>query len=1145
MQLRDQHARTKIERELQTNFLVEAGAGSGKTTSLVKRMTNLVTGGIYRVEEIAAITFTRKAAAELREKFQERLEKAYRSNPNPQTRQILGEALMNLDRCFVGTIHSFCARLLRERPVEAGVDPNFEELDEVQNRALLDRSWQEYLLWVRSHYPGLWDEVDKIGVAPDDLKELFQRFANYPEVEVPSKQVPLPDFSQALGELRQLVEEARTFIPYPPHENRYDDLQKQILSAGRKLNYLNLKDPVNAVNILSELEKPKNIILKLWLSKDKAKEYKASLEYFGQAYVVPLLQQWREHCYSHIVSFMLPSREFLADFKKRHSRLGFNDLLMRASRMLRDSPGARSYFQEKYRCLLVDEFQDTDPLQSEMMFCLTGADLKEKNWQKLSPRPGSLFVVGDPKQSIYRFRRADIETYNLVKKVIEMSDGEVLNLTTNFRCLKPLEGYANEVFEKLLAPQESRYQALFSPIDAWRTKTGETHCGVKLLPVDAAFGNKEEVAREDARQVAAVISSALQGGIRLARTSEERHAGLDEIPRPDDFLIILRYKENMDIYARALDEQRIPVSMTGGSSLSESPELKELLKLFKYLEDPDNRVMLVAVLKGLFFGFSDRQLYFYKERGGVLSPFAYGKGNPVNADEDQLERLFSEAFSRLAEYLHWKRAYPPAVVLKKIVDDLGLVPYTLAQPLGERSCSYFYQAMEYVRPGNSSFGDSFRFMVEQLETLVESGVEEELDLAVTGKGAVRLMNLHKAKGLEAPVVILAHPFKRVDLTPEHMESHIMRTTEIPQGHFSFSRQKNAYVKEKIAHPPGWDKYADEEHKFQLAEEIRLLYVAATRARNLLFISTSGKDERMKKNPWRELLENASPEMLEEWPVPGEISAVTLPGEKAAGNALSLEELHSFRESLEEWRTVVAARGWSKAYPAEMKVSVPGAELSIEGKVREAEEEIKAKAEAVDVEETAGFEEKASASASESAPAPAPAPGAGATWGILMHRALEALLNNEGALESFIEAELFRMDLSQEHLETALRELENFKATTLWGEIKATGEDLHTEVPFSLYLQEDHPLHACWAKEEERKLPLLLSGIIDLAYRGEEGWVIVDFKTDRIENEQDLCRLLDTYTPHVCAYACAWEELTGEKVVRRELYFLSGHRTYRV
>jgi len=1127
MELKDKKARDQIEKNLEANILVEAGAGSGKTTSLVKRMANLIINNRCRVEEMAAITFTRKAAAELREKFQDELEKSYNTREDPRVKELLGEALMNLDRSFLGTIHSFCSRLLRERPVEAGIDPAFKELDDLQEVLVVEEAWREYLTWVKLNRQDLLDPMEEMGVSPEALEGLYHTFCQYPEVQVPVEAVPLPDFKSSLKNLESLVEEALEYIPYPPHEDRYDSLQDRIRQARRMYQNLDLEQPANAMGLLSLFEKIPKITLKLWVSKEDAKEIQEKFQNFSSSQALPLIQGWREYCYYHICNFLLPGREFLKEYKEERSVLGFHDLLMKTREMLREYPEVRNYFQDKYRCLLVDEFQDTDPLQSEIMFCLTGREVQEKNWQKLTPLPGSLFVVGDPKQSIYRFRRADIDTYNLAKKLIKEKGGEILSLTTNFRCLKPLGEFCNGVFEKLLALEENRYQALFTPIDAWRREEEDTHYGVRLLKVGEGYGKKEEIVEQDARQVAAFVRYALGGNIKLARSREEKEKGLTEVPRPGDFLVVLSYKEMMETYARALEEEGIPVAMTGGSSLGSSLELKELLKLLKYLHDPDNQVLLVAVLKGLFFGFSDDDLYQFKRQGGRFNPFA----SLPREMEEAPGKYFQEAFQKLKKYIKWKGSCPPPVVLEKIIEDLGLIPLALSSPLGERNCSYLYQVLEYARQKGLSSPDPFLEMVKQVEDLMSINLEEELDLEVADGERLRLMNLHKAKGLEAPVVILANPYKRVDVKRDSIDRHIERTGEEPRGYFSFTR-KRGYRQDRIAQPPSWDYYAQEEERFLQSEKIRLLYVAATRAKNLLVISTCEKDPSMRYNSWREIIENAEEGSMEEILLPGEAFSKEgeerekgKDGEEVKGNGAG-EKIPAgskspavFQESLREWLEKAAAPGWKMVQPSEIRIERKGAQ-ELQG-------------------EDYSWQERAEKQELS------PGLEGGREWGNVMHRALEGLVKGEPLLEELIKEELDISQLPAEYLDKVLGELEAFKNTPLGQEIQEAGREKHTEVPFSLNLREGDYLHEMIGKEYPGSLPILVSGVIDLVYRGEKGWVIVDYKTDGVADKGELNRLLDKYAPQVHIYAHAWEELSGEKVERGELFFLDRKASFPV
>ena len=679
----DQHVRDRIEKEVDSNFLVEAGAGSGKTRSLVQRMTALISSGKYRAGEIAAITFTRKAAAELRERFQNELEKAYseacnNSNTEDQAdredkaedrekfeieaqtkievkdQQVdqvdqvetrLKRALEELDEAFVGTIHSFASTLLKERPVEAGLDPDFEELEELEEEALEDEVFEEFLFHVRLNHRELLDNLDRIGINPQELKDSFKELSSYPDVNFYYEEIEPPDLKAALSKLQPLIEEAAKNMPGREPSQGYDKLQQGVRRAKRYFRYFDMSSAENIIALLNQFERVKNnrdVTLNRWQEKEKAKELRDEAIHLRENIVVPVLNKWKEYCHYRIMEFLIPAVKYYSSKREESSYLNFNDLLLRARDMLRDYPEVRSYFQTKYRAILIDEFQDTDPLQSELVFYLTGKETKEKDWQKLTPYPGSLFVVGDPKQSIYRFRRADIDIYNLVKNLLEQKGGEVLELTTNFRSVNSLGSWFDPVFAELLPQEFNKYQAKHTPLKTVTpdptseltpdptpgSESAGTYpiSGVRKLEVPAGATNQEDVVEKDARQIAMSIRRML-----------DRGPGGEESYQPADFMIILRYRAMMDKYARALEDEGIPVTMTGGSSMGEAHELRELYKLLALLNEPDNQVYLAAVLRGIFCGIDDDTLYRFKQAGGRLNIFS--PGELENLAKELLERV--------------------------------------------------------------------------------------------------------------------------------------------------------------------------------------------------------------------------------------------------------------------------------------------------------------------------------------------------------------------------------------------------------------------------------------------------------------------------------------------------------------------------
>jgi ATP-dependent helicase/nuclease subunit A len=1067
--LQDNDSRRAIVEDLDTCLLVEAGAGSGKTHSLVERMVALVKENKCHVDRIAAVTFTRKAAAELKGRFQLTLEKSLAVETSQDKKERLDRALNDLDRCFLGTIHSFCAALLRERPVEAGLEPDFVEIEELEDTLLRERAWEEYLTWVQVENPQALEDLLQIDVKAQDLKEFYRILSGCPEVEADRHDSPAPDLDAARSELNKLLGLAETLLPGSVPDKGWDNLQILLRRALGWRRVFGLDDDLILLRLLVSLDKKGAVTLNRWSSNDDAITSRDAFEQFRDEYIAPALKAWREHRHGRLAGFVLPAVELYGKRRTERSKLNFQDLLMSAAALLKGNPEVRGYFQERYTHLLVDEFQDTDPIQAEIMFYLTGLDVCEKDWRKLIPRPGALFVVGDPKQSIYRFRRADIDTYNEVKRLIDQSGGRVLHLTSNFRSVQAIGDWVNPVFKDLLPDEATSFQAAFTDLNTVRTNTAGKAVGVRTINIPKVHRNNQgEIASIDAGRIARWIRWAVDGGIALDRTAEEIEAGLTEKPRPADFLILLRYKSNMDLYARALEEQGIPFQIAGGGGFSESAEIAELLKVLKAILDPDDPVRLVAVLRGSLFGLSDNQLWLFKQAGGHFNFYA---GIPDSMDQEDRE-VFEWAFDRLKAFRKWTQELPAGAALENIVQELGVIPYAITGKLGRSRAGHLAQCLELLAAAERQGVTSFAALVDSLELLMETGVEEEINIAPWENDAVRLMNLHKAKGLEAPVVFLANPGKDVAWEPA---VHIDRTGGQPRGYYAIEKKKG-YTSEILGQPLNWDELAAKEKQYLDAEEIRLLYVAATRAKNLLVISTY--PDKPDISPWK--LFNGNFEDVPEL----EETVVSLIPAKAAGGTIT-------KQDLEEARAAFPGQGRSMNVPSYSVASVTA--LSKEG--------------------LEGPERKST--------------GRGQSWGRVIHRVLESSVKKAPTnLGLFIENVIAEEGRAPEDKEQVLNLINNIMQSTIWRRMLQSKKRF-VEVPFSVKVEGGENGFAGEA---------VVSGVIDLVFLEAGGWVIVDYKTDTVEDEEGLAKLVKYYRPQVEMYRRFWEETAKEKVCEAGLYF---------
>lgn len=1058
--LQDAAARARIESRLDINMFVEAGAGSGKTASLVKRMLALVRTGTCTIDQMAAITFTRKAAGELNQRFQLEIEKAVPAETDSAARQRLEEGLNNINRCFMGTIHSFCAALLRERPVEAGLAPDFIEIEGLDEQLLEKEAWEQYLSDLNSGAPERIRDMQKLDLSPLQLFEAYRKLNLYPDVDKIMVVAPFPDIpTETRQKLRELIALARPHLPAAEPAKGWDPLQMKIRRIIFKQRVEDMDDDLNLLRLFTELSRRQaGITQNRWLSREGAKEAMAAWVQYDDQFIQPIMMQWREYRYHAVMEFLLPACAYYDEVRAARNCLNFQDLLMRCARLLRDNPEVRFYYQQRWSRLLVDEFQDTDPVQAQIMLYLTSDDRDEKNWLRLLPAPATLFVVGDPKQSIYRFRRADINVFHQMRSIILNSGGEVVALSSNFRSLPELMDWVNPCFEDYFALLDPPYQADYVKMEAVRQELGQSGSGVAVIELES--GAK---AQQDAERIASWIKSALEGGLSLARSPEEQQAGRDEKAVPGDFLVLLHYKQDMALYARALESLGIPYQITGASDLSKSLFNQELLLLLRAVADPNDPVALVSCLRGLFFGLSDQWLYEFKKAGGRWSFLA-----PVPDGMPEAGRgAFIEAYEMLCDYYSCSRELPPATALAQIIDAAGLIPLAAAQELGRSEAAAVVQLLETVRGQENRGIYGFADMVDFIATLLEEGVEDELNLEGSDDRRVRLMNLHKAKGLEAPVVILANPWHHGQHTPDF---HVSRQGGDQQAYLVISKKRGEYHSEVLAQPPGWDVHCEEESRYQEAERIRLLYVAATRARNLLVVVTNST--KPEKSPWYPLEKYLMEAARLDVPVsPG--GRDTIP----ARVPIAPEILQADRQNMRA--------DWEQAARSSY-TSVNVSTLTKEGK---------------------------------EAPQGDPG-GRGVSWGSVIHKALEQLARGRVSIEdkAWLAGLLTGEGRAADEAAELRGALARIMAAPLWQRMSVSDRIL-TEVPFGICLGDTY-----------------LTGVIDLIFLEEGGWVLVDYKTDAIRDEDHLRQLQEYYWTQVEAYRENWEKISGQPVKETGLFF---------
>jgi ATP-dependent helicase/nuclease subunit A len=802
---------------------------------LAERMAAGVAAGVYSVEHMAAVTFTRKAASELRGRFHLALEEELKRAHKERTDRVQA-ALSNLERFFAGTIHSFCARLLRERPVESGVSPGFTELDEVQDLELRRRVWRDFISGARGAGDADMMALMEADIRPSDLDSAFSTICANDDVEFPPGEAECPDPERARVALDKYWRDLHKHLPSKIDpattcliQNAARDFQGQM-----RVSRYRMERPAVIAALLGIWDCDSKITQKWWAESSQEKKRLRDLIQdlhgrFRAEVIMPYLAQWRQYVYRLSVTLLTRAREYATAERRRMNSLNYADLLNLTSRVLRENEVVRRALQQKFRHLLVDEFQDTDPVQAEILFWLAedGArslGLKQSDvpdWRQVSLRPGSLFIVGDPKQSIYRFRRADIDIYNLVRKRFnDPAIGRVVPLTLNFRSVPQLCAWANATFQARFPAEPTAYAPRFTRLDANRSDsvTG----GVFTMTHSC---DRNELPERDAERIATYIRSEVDAGRR----------------RFSDFLILTRKKaQRIAPYADALESRNIPVEVSGAGAFGESIEVKAVTVLLRALADPQDALSLIAVLRGPLFGISDPELFAFRNAGGWFSIF-YGSNQ---AAETPSPSRVNSALAALQRYYRWTRILPAAAALERILEDMGYLNFAATSP-GGTDAGDVVHAIDRLRQVAEE-GGCLADAADAFDADSEATSEvERLPLEPARSNVVRVMNLHKAKGLEADVVFLADPdggFKpRVDV-------HIERTELKARGWLKLVRKtEGSFGVTLLGEHLDWAAHEAAEMPYLSAEEDRSQYVAATRAREMVVISRS--TERLKSPAW--------------------------------------------------------------------------------------------------------------------------------------------------------------------------------------------------------------------------------------------------------------------------------------------------------
>jgi ATP-dependent exoDNAse (exonuclease V) beta subunit len=822
-------------------MVVEAAAGTGKTSELVRRMVAVLRAGRAGLDGMVAVTFTDTAAGELKLRLRAAIEEARQDASAPRAeRERLTSALPRLEEARIGTIHSFCADLLRERPVEAGVDPLFEIAPEDVARRLFERAFDRWFEAQLGH-PG--EGVRRIlrrrsRDAGDPREQL--RGAAWALVE--RRDFPAPwrrdegfhraaDIDALIDEMAALGAAAAGGDPNDWFTKSLREIERFATEAARREAIRGARDHDG---LEAELVAFSHWGHWRWVGFRSAPPHfpkadlrarrdalRARLDDFVAAAGADLAPHLRDELW--------PVVEDYEHLKARAGCLDFLDLLARARDLVRGNRGVREGLQGRWSHLFVDEFQDTDPLQAELLLLLAADDPAETDWRRVRPVPGRIFLVADPKQSIYRFRRADVTLYETVKRQVVGAGGALVALGVSFRAVPEIQAAVNAAFAPRMrgaAPDEVGYVPL-APFRA----SHPAQPAVVALPVPAPYSDRTVTNWAIEKSLPDAVAAFVHWLVRKSGwTVVERE-------RPDErvalqarhvCLLFRRFRSwATDVtrpYVRALEARHLPHLLVGGSSYHQREEVEAIRNGLAAIERPDDELAVFATLRGPFFALGDGQLLAFRERLGTLHPF---RRLPEELPEPLGE--VAGALAVLRDLHRGRNRRPIADTIARLVAATRAHASLAIWPTGEQALANVTRLMDLARRAERSGVTSFRAFVERLAEQAERGEASDAPIVEEGTEGVRIMTVHRAKGLEFPVVVLA------DLTAREVPTEPARWVDAARG-ICATRLAGCS-------PPELLEHAGEELERERQEAARILYVAATRARDLLVVPAVGDGRR--------------------------------------------------------------------------------------------------------------------------------------------------------------------------------------------------------------------------------------------------------------------------------------------------------------
>ncbi len=818
----DQTAREAVLTDLTSTLFVEAGAGTGKTTALVGRIVKLVESGVL-VRQIAAITFTEAAAAELKDRVRHRLDERRLEAPagsdiETRCRFALGE----LDGAALQTLHAFAQRILAAFPLEAGLPPRIEIADEIRSGIEFNEDWARLMdEMLQGDDPSL-ARAFTLRLEVKHLRAIAQSFhdnldriekAVFADVEAKGDWRPIPDLLDRAFALTEPVLARGGIDPlvaFVQGLSTFRQLMDQIHDDDEMLAFLANREPLAPGRTAGNQ--------KTWGKHGEKDAVHEALQ-AAEAARALFVSSARTACLMPILRRL--QRFTLERAAERRSRgvLQFDDLLVLAAQLLRNNGEVRKAMAARFSHILIDEFQDTDPLQLEIATLLAASndDVEGLNWDQIPVETGKLFFVGDPKQSIYRFRRADILLYQRARECFGGRTNGLTDLTANFRSREDILAFVNLVFGELIGPAPKPGQPAYTALTGGRAAPIEG-TAVHLFggPLSKDLKVKVDQMREAEAADMVKLIGAIRGGWQVTAESGGVRAA-----RLNDIAILVPTRIAFQSLERALDDANIPYRLESRSLLYGTQEVVDLTNILAAIDDPTDEVSVVAALRSPAFACGDDDLYEYVKSGGHWD---YTRKLPEMAIKTPVPAAM-ETLGDLHASRWW---YTVSELVERVMRERRLFEVAFANRRPRESWQRLRFVLEQARGFSEAGGATLRQFVEWLQMQSKTGARvTESVVPEADDDAVRVLTIHAAKGLEFPIVMLAG----LDRPQRDDRSIAIWETESDTPQVRVGTRLTGYFD-----TPGFDAVKNYETEMGALEDIRLYYVAATRARDHLVVS---------------------------------------------------------------------------------------------------------------------------------------------------------------------------------------------------------------------------------------------------------------------------------------------------------------------